>query len=99
MEQITVTISGREYRVACGTDEKEDLLACARYVDQKMSAIRAGGKVMGADRVAVLAALQITQELFSARSGDGLAVGELRKRLRQLNELAEQILAPQEKLF
>jgi cell division protein ZapA len=98
-EQVAVTVLGREYLLACKPEEKADLLDCARYLDQKMTAIRDGGKVVGADRIAVLAALQITQELMSARATDGSAVGEARRRIRDLNALADEILAPQEKLF
>lgn len=99
VETLTLTILGREYRVACAPEEKDDLLRCARYLDQKMAAIRDGGKVMGADRVAVMAALQITQELFNAKTGDGIALRDVRRRLRELNALADEMLAPQEKLF
>jgi cell division protein ZapA len=98
-EQVSVSVLGREYLIACTPDEKPDLLACARYVDQKMTTIRDGGKVVGADRIAVLAALQIAQELMSARATDGSAIGEARRRIRELNTLADEILAPQEKLF
>jgi cell division protein ZapA len=98
-EQVSVTVLGREYLIACTPEEKPDLLACARYVDQKMTAIRDGGKVVGADRIAVLAALQLAQELMSVRATDGSAVGEARRRIRELNTLADEILAPQEKLF
>jgi cell division protein ZapA len=98
-EQLTVTVLGREYRVACRPEEMADLLACARYVDQKMSAIRDGGKVVGNDRIAVLAALQIAQEMLGARNADGVSMGEVRRRLRELNALADEMLAPQEKLF
>jgi cell division protein ZapA len=98
-EQLSLSILGREYRVACAPSERTELLACAKYVDQKMQSIQGSGKVMGADRIAVLAALQIAQELFNVKGGDGLAVGELRRRLRELNALADEMLAPQEKLF
>ena len=98
-EQVSVTVLGRDYLLACKPEEKADLLACARYLDQKMNAIRDGGKVVGADRIAVLAALQITQELMNARATDGSAVGEASRRIRDLNLLADEILAPQEKLF
>jgi cell division protein ZapA len=98
-EQVAVTVLGREYMLACKPEEKADLLACAHYVDQKMTAIRDAGKIVGADRIAVLAALQITQELMTARATDGSAVGEARRRIRDLNALADEILAPQEKLF
>jgi len=99
MEQVELTILGRAYLVACAPQERESLLACARFVDQKMTAIRDGGKVLGADRIAVLAALQIAQELFASRSGDGASIGELRRRVRELNVLADEMLVPQEKLF
>jgi cell division protein ZapA len=99
MENLTLSIMGREYRVACAAEEKSQLLACAQFVDQRMTAIRDGGRVLGADSVAVLAALQIAQELFSARNADGMATGEVRRRLRELNALADEMLAPQEKLF
>ena len=98
-ETLTLTILGRDYRVACAPGERENLLACALYVDQKMNAIRGGGKVLGADRIAVLAALQITQEMFNEKNTDGVSIGEVRRRLRSLNELADGMLAPQEKLF
>jgi len=99
MEQITLSILGREYRVACRPDERNELLACAHYVDQKMTAIRDSGKVLGADRVAVMAALQIAQELFGTKGNDGEVIADVRRRLRDLTALADEILAPQEKLF
>lgn len=99
MELISLTILGREYRVACRPEERSELLACAHYVDQKMSTIREGGKVLGLDRIAVLAALQVTQELFGAKGTDGASLADVRQRLRELTALADEVLAPQEKLF
>ena len=99
MEQITLNIHGREYRVACRPEERTELIACAHYVDQKMGGIREGGRVLGADRLAVMAALQIAQELFSARSGPVADTGAARDRLRQLCNVADEVLAPQERLF
>jgi cell division protein ZapA len=98
-ESLTLTIFGRDYRIACAPEERADLVACARYVDAKMNDIRDTGKVMGADRVAVMAALHIAQELFSAKAGGGASLGEIKRRIRQLNEIADEMLATQEKLF
>jgi cell division protein ZapA len=99
LEQLTVTILGREYRVACRPQERDELLACAQYVDRKMVSVRDGGKVLGADRIAVLVALQLAQELFGMRSADDIPVADLRRRLRELNDMASEMLAPQERLF
>ena len=51
------------------------------------------------DRIAVMAALQIAQELYAARGADGTPVVDVRRKLRELNDLADEMLAPQEKLF
>jgi cell division protein ZapA len=90
MEQISLSILDRDYRIGCAPEEKSTLLQCARLVDEKMRSIRDAGKVLGADRIAVMAALQIAQELYSARSADGTPV---------VNDLTDEMLAPQEKLF
>ena len=94
-----MTILGREYRVACRPQERDELLACAQYVDKKMASVRQSGKVLGADRIAVLVALQLAQELFGMRSADGVPIADVRRRLRALNDLATDMLAPQERLF
>jgi cell division protein ZapA len=99
MENLSVSILGREYRLACSPDEKDALLKSAQLVDSKMQAIRDGGKVMGADRIAVMAALQFAHELLSANSGDGIQVGELRRRVGDLLQVCDDALLPQEKLF
>ncbi|MCX8004501.1 MAG: cell division protein ZapA [Burkholderiaceae bacterium] len=99
METIELTLGGRTYKVACEPQERAQLLACARYVDQKMEAIRASGKVLGADRLAVMAALQIAQELMSAKSADGVPLADLRRRLREMASQVDELLAPQEPLF
>jgi cell division protein ZapA len=99
IEQLTVTIMGREYRVACRAQERDELLACAQYVDKKMASVRDGGKVLGADRIAVLVALQLAQELFGMRNADNVPIADVRRRLRELNDLASDMLAPQERLF
>ncbi|MEP6608995.1 MAG: cell division protein ZapA [Burkholderiaceae bacterium] len=99
MENLSVSILGREYRLACTPDEKESLLKSAELVDAKMQTIREAGKVMGADRIAVMAALQFAHELLSTRRGDGVEVGDLRRRVRDLLQVCDEALLPQEKLF
>ncbi len=99
MENLSVSILGREYRLACSSDEKEALLKSAQLVDAKMEAIREAGKVMGADRIAVMAALQFAHELLSTRGSDGVEVGEIRRRVRDLMQVCDDALLPQEKLF
>ena len=99
MEHLTVKILERDYRLACTPEEKDSLLRCAAFVESRMQSIRAGGKVMGADRIAVMAALQIAQELFNAQSVGGFDGAQLRSRLRDMVKTCDEALLPQEKLF
>lgn len=61
---VTVQILDKEYCIACPTNERANLESAARYLDGKMREIRSSGKVIGADRVAVMAALNITHDLL-----------------------------------
>ena len=65
---VTVTILGKEYQVACPADEVDALTRAARFLDQQMKDIRSSGKVVGLDRVAVMAALNITHDYLSGQN-------------------------------
>jgi len=70
---IEVTILDKTYRFACSPEEEQALMESARFLDQKMREIRSGGKVFGAERIAVMAALNITHEMLSTRVSDEAA--------------------------
>ena len=61
---VEVRILDKEYLVACPQEEQEALLRSARHLDTKMREIRASGKVFGTERIAVMAALNITNEML-----------------------------------
>ncbi|MBW4934555.1 cell division protein ZapA [Marinobacter sp. F4206] len=61
---VEVKILDKEYLVACPEEEREALLRAARHLDSKMREIRSSGKVFGTERIAVMAALNITHELL-----------------------------------
>ena len=68
---VTVRILDKEYRVACGPQEQEGLLESARLVDRRMREMRQSGRIIGADRIAVMAALNIAHELIQLRQHQG----------------------------
>ena len=98
-KHMDVMILDRQYRVACPEEEREELLASVAYLDRKMREIKDTGKIAGADRVAVMAALNITHELLSAKTGAGFDLGEYKRRMQSMNSLVDEALASQEKLF
>ncbi|MDO6441321.1 MULTISPECIES: cell division protein ZapA [unclassified Marinobacter] len=61
---VEVKILDKEYLVACPAEEQEALIRAARHLDNKMREIRTGGKVFGTERIAVMAALNMTHELL-----------------------------------
>lgn len=63
---IKVQILGKEYPISCPEEEQHDLLIAARYLDEKMRQIRNTGRVIGTERIAVMAALNIAHELLQA---------------------------------
>lgn len=76
---VTVTILDKDYQVACPEEQVDALHVSARYLNKQMAEIRASGKVLGPDRIAVMAALNITNELLDLKTQAGsaeLAIGD-----------------------
>ena len=86
---VTVRILDKEYFVACPPDERPDLLASAEYLNKKMREIRDTGKVVGADRIAVMAALNMANELLRLRRQDSELQGQVTGRVNQMRERVE----------
>lgn len=63
---VSVTILDREYQVSCLPEERDALLRSARHLDEKMRQIRATGKIVGLERISVMAALNTTHEALSS---------------------------------
>ena len=91
---VTVHILDKEYCIACPADERANLESAARYLDGKMREIRSSGKVIGADRIAVMAALNITHDLLhNQERPQEPAAGATREQVRDLLERVDQALA------
>ena len=92
------SIMGREFRVACEPDEQPALQEAVDYLNRKMQAIKDQGKITGLDRIAIMAALNISHEFMTARVGD-FDVGEFKRRMMSIEATLDKALAEQEKLF
>lgn len=88
---INISIMGRDFSVACPSDEQEDLLEAARYLDANMQDIKKSGKIIGADRCAIMAGLNITNDLLKLqRSTAGQA--KVQDRLELLQSRIDEVL-------
>jgi cell division protein ZapA len=95
---LDVAIMGREFRVACPEDEREGLLQAVTYLDRKMREIRDTGKVIGLERIAIMAALNITHDFLSSKPAEP-SLSAYKERLTHISNVLDQALAQQDNLF
>ncbi len=84
---VSVRIMGKEINVECPPEQHEALVASADLVNERMNAIRKRGKALGAERIAVMVALNLARELLSLKGVEGVAPGAdpvVIERVRQL---------------
>lgn len=96
--QVTIRILEKEYNVACPAEEKPALLASAELLNHKMREIRDSGKVVGLDRVAVMAALNLANELIKAQGQDEELKNIVGLRIRAMREHLDSALGPAKQL-
>jgi cell division protein ZapA len=100
---LDVTILGREYRVACKESERDELTLAVQHLDRRMREIRDAGKIAGTERIAVMAALNITHELLAVKSGAVSAnffdSAGIERRISAMQSAIDRAMAEQEKLF
>lgn len=87
---VEVKILDKEYLVACPEEEQEALLQAARHLDAKMREIRASGKVFGTERIAVMAALNITHDLLERDTMSDTASSILKSMDEKLDSALDQ---------
>ena len=92
LARVSVRILEKEYQFACAVDERAALLDSAEYLNAEMKKIRDSGKVIGLDRIAVMAALNMANELLKNRSRDTSLEGDVVHRVRLLRERVEATL-------
>lgn len=105
--QLDVSILGRDYKVACRESERAELLQAVALLDARMREIRDTGKVAAIDRIAVIAALNLANELLRARAAPKTPAADAapiddpraRRRIENMQSAIDQLMAGQEKLI
>jgi cell division protein ZapA len=95
---LQINVMGREFRVACPESEQKELLEAVEYLNRKMDEIRDDGKVIGVERIAIMAALNIAHELLTTQVG-GFDMAALKRRMQSMETTLDQALRDQSKLF
>lgn len=92
MTQISVRILDKDYLIACPAEEKEALIESAHIMEDKVREIRQSGKVIGAERIAVMAAINLAHELLQYRHSNSDHDRDISLRLRHIQEKIESVL-------
>ena len=85
-QPVAVKILDREYKIACAPEERRQLLDAADHLDRQMRSIKDGAGMVGVDKVAVLAALNITNEYLALKQKHQVDGEEIGRRIRGLRE-------------
>jgi cell division protein ZapA len=87
--RVSVRIMDKEYVVACPYDERSALLDAAEFLNARMREIRDTGKVVGLDRIAVMAALNLAHEYLKGKDRESKLDNGVGHRVRALRERVE----------
>jgi len=95
---VNVSILGKDYQIACPEEEKNSLVASAQMLHNNMEQIRSTGKVVGLDRIAVMAALNLAHDLISLQNDEGNDSDEVNKRIFQMKDRVSAFLEEERQL-
>ena len=95
---VSVRILEKEYQVNCPEEEVDELTASARYLDAQMRGIRDSGKVLGLDRMAVMAALNIANDLLRLKNERATVVTTIDRKVGELTQRVTTALADAKQL-
>ncbi|MDI1308177.1 MAG: cell division protein ZapA [Methylotenera sp.] len=89
---IDVNIMGRDFTVSCTDEERPGLINAVNFLDKKMRDIRDSGKIIGVERIAMMAALNLAHELLSSKSGT-VDVGDFKRRITNMQDQIDKVCA------
>ena len=91
-QPINISILDKDYKVACPPGEQSALLESAKFLDNKMREIRDIGNIMGSERIAVITALNMANDLLRSSNVDKEIGQELPPRLKDLENKISRVL-------
>lgn len=92
-KNITVTIMAREFIIACPEGQEKSLMESVQYLNQKIDLIQSQGTIVGIDRIIIMVALNITNELLNQNSPEGLDLSLFRHKISSIEHQIDEVLA------
>lgn len=99
--QVEVKLLGRSFTIGTPLEERDTLEQAVRLLGDKIQTIQSGGRIVDADKIAIMAALNIAHDLLKVKVGDGgLEMATIRRKIQRMNEDADEALRrSQQNLF
>lgn len=91
-ETVSITILDRKYQFACPADERKDLVAAARHLDERMKEIKESGRLMSLERIALQAALNFSDELLKMKNHEDIRKEKIDSKIRMLADQLDNAL-------
>lgn len=91
-ESVSVDILGRQFDINTPVSEKDTLLQAVFMLNQKVAAVQAGGRIIETDKIVILGALNLVHDLLKMSAKDGLAIGEIERRIAAMIECCEKAI-------
>jgi cell division protein ZapA len=91
-EPVSVTILDKKYQFACEPDQRDDLIAAARMLDERMNTIKDSGRLMSLERIALQAALNFSAELVHIQRNEDIREDRIDSKIRMLADQLDDAL-------
>lgn len=91
-EPVSVTILGKKYQFACAPDQRNDLIEAAHLLDETMTAIKDGGRLMSLERIALQAALNFSAEVVNLQRNEHIREEKIDRKIRMLADQLDDAL-------
>ena len=93
IEQVSVEIIGREFKIGTPAEEKATLLQAVDMLNQKIDAIQQSGRIVETDKIVIMAALNLTHDLLKLTVQDDLAIGEFERKISAMVQCCDEAVA------
>ena len=91
-EPVSVIILDKKYQFSCSPEDRNELVEAARHLDECMTEIKEGGRLMSLERIALQAALNFSADLLRLRRSESQREERIDQRIRKLADSIDDAL-------
>ncbi|PSJ80012.1 cell division protein ZapA [Neisseria iguanae] len=93
IEQVNLDIMNVNLTINTPSEEKNTLIQAVEMLNKKSEAIKENGRIIGTDKIVVMAALNVVHDLLKVSLKDDLAIGEFQRKIKNMSDACEKALS------